>query len=243
MLLGAALIGCHSEIGDIEGAFYDGDHRIVHCAVDLDLIANNSLASIDGALDRAAERGEVLELYAHAPGKTVAFDTIQHVLAGARDRGLAFVTYADFATTDVTGPGLALSFDDHNVAPWYALRPMFETYGARVTFFLSRYAYLQPEEYVQLRELADAGHAIEAHTVNHLRAPLYVEERGLAAYLADEALPSIEVLRADGYPVHAYAYPFGARTEEIDQAIHEHLPILRSVSFTYGGVVASPCPD
>ena len=237
-----ALLGCQAEIADIDAAFYDGDHRIVHCPVGLDIVANNSLASIDGALTRAAERGEVVELYAHSPGKSVAFATIEHVLAGARDRGLAFVTYADFATTDVTGPGLALSFDDHNVEEWYALRPMLETHGARITFFLSRYADMTPEEHVQLRELADAGHAMEAHSAKHLHAPRYVEERGLAAYLENEVLPSIEVLRADGYPVHAYAYPFGTRTEELDNAIHAHLPILRSLSFSYDGVVSSPCP-
>ncbi|HEY5933615.1 MAG TPA: polysaccharide deacetylase family protein [Kofleriaceae bacterium] len=238
----ALLTGCQADLGDIDGAFYDGDGRAVHCAVDLDLIANNSIASIDTALDRAAARGEVVELYAHSPGKTVPYDTIEHVLAGAVSRGLPFVTYADFATTDVQGPGLALSFDDHNIVEWYSLRPMFERHGARVTFFLSRYAYLGELEYQNLRELAGDGHAVEAHSVNHLRAPLYVEERGLAAYLADEVIPSIEVLENDGYPVHAYAYPFGARTDELDDAIREHVPILRSISFSYQGVITSPCP-
>ena len=238
----AFLTACQSPIGDIDGAFYDGDGRSVHCAVDLDLVARNSLTSIDSALDRAAERGEVVELYAHSPGETVPFDTIEHVLAGARDRGLAFVTYADFATTEVSGPGLALSFDDHNIMEWYALRGLFEAHAARVTFFLSRYAHLDAEQYTMLRELANEGHAVEAHSVDHLRAPLYVEERGLAAYLRDEVEPSIQVLVDDGYPVHAYAYPFGARTDELDEAIRRYVPILRSVSFTYGGVVASPCP-
>ena len=234
--------GCQVDLGDIDGAFYDGDGRAVHCAVDIDLVANNTFASIDGALDRAAARGEVLELYAHSPGKTVPFDTVEHVLAGAVARGLPFITYADFATSDVQGAGLALSFDDHNIVEWYALRPMFERHAARVTFFLSRYAFLGDYEYQYLRELAGDGHAVEAHSVNHLRAPLYVEERGLGAYLADEVVPSIEVLEADGYPVHAYAYPFGARTEEIDDAVREHIPIIRSVSFSYRGVVTSPCP-
>jgi hypothetical protein len=49
------------------------------------------------------------------------------------------------------------------------------------------------------------------------------------------------VLRADGYAVSAYAYPFGARTDELDEAMLAHIPILRSVSFSVGGAV-SPCP-
>lgn len=239
-----ATAGCQVDIAERDGAFYDGDGRAVHCAVDLDDVANNSLASVDGALDRAAARGEVAELYAHNPGKTVPLATIEHVLAGARDRGLAFVTYADFAAGAGTGPGLALSFDDASVGAWYDARPLFAAYGARLTFFVSRYARLQPAQRDQLRELAADGHAIEPHSVLHLRAPAYVEQHGLAAYLADEVVPSIDALVADGYPVTSFAYPFGARTGEIDRAILalDDIAVLRAVDFTYTGVVRSPCP-
>jgi peptidoglycan/xylan/chitin deacetylase (PgdA/CDA1 family) len=221
--------------------FYNGDGRVVHCAVDLDSSAGNRLGSIDTALDRAAERGEVVELYAHRPGLSVPLATIEHVLAAATDRQLAFVTYAEFAAGGGTGPGLALSFDDSGVASWMQARPLFQQYGARVTFFVSRYAAMSEDEHALIRELANDGHDIEAHSVRHLRAPSYVEDHGLGAYLAHEALPSIEVLRDDGYPVVAYAYPFGARTDELDHALRKHVAILRSVSFAVEGAT-DPCP-
>ena len=233
--------GCHSDLADLDGVFYDGDGRVVHCAVNLDTSAGSSLASIDTALDRAAERGEVVELYAHRPGLSVPLATIEHVLAAARDRNLAFVTYAEFAAGAGTGPGLALSFDDSGVTYWMDAQPLFQRYGARVTFFISRYAAMSDDHHALVRRLADAGHDIAAHSVRHLRAPSYVEDHGLRAYLADEALPSIEVLRDAGYPVTAYAYPFGARTDELDRAIAKHVPILRSVSFAVGPV-SDPCP-
>lgn len=222
--------------------FYDGDGRAVHCAVDLDKVARNSLDSVDTALDRAAARGEVAELYAHDPGRTVPVETIEHVLAGAAARGLGFVTYTDFARGGGTGPAIALSFDDTSIASWAALRPRFQHYGARITFFVSRYDKVPPEERDLLRLLASEGHDIQAHSVLHLRAPEYVEDFGLAAYVDDEVLPSIDRLRADGFEVSAYAYPFGARTAELDRAILEHVPILRSVSFSWKHVIMSPCP-
>ncbi len=243
MLVAAALTaGCQEDVAEIDGAFYDGDGRSVHCAVDLDDEAHNSLASIDSALDRAVARGEVAELYAHSPGRTVPISVVEHVLEGARDRGLSFVTYADFAAGAGTGPGLALSFDDTSIDAWHAMRPQFQAVNARITFFVSRYPALRPDLKAKLQELAADGHAIEAHSILHLRAPEYVEDHGLAAYLADEVMPSIEMLRVDGYPVTSFAYPFGARTHEIDRAVLQHVEIVRSISFTYTGPVVDHCP-
>src|SRR5439155_3191160 len=116
-------------------------------------------------------------------------------------------------------------------------------YGAHVTFFVSRYIALEDYQHGQLHDLAADGHDIAAHTVLHLNAPLYVEDHGVAAYLDDEALPSIDVLRSDGFDVTSFAYPFGARTGELDDALLEHIPIVRSVAFAYYGTVQSPCPN
>ena len=219
--------------------FYNGDGRKVHCAVSLDTKAGNA-ETIDEGLDRAVERGEVLEVYAHRPRITVDVADIEKVLAGARTRGLPFVTYADFAARDDVRPGVALSFDDASVDLWFEIRDLFKAYDARVTFFVSRYTAI-PAFHDMLRELANDGHDIAAHSVLHLRAPSYVEEHGLQAYLEDEAVPSIQVLRDAGYNVTSFAYPFGARTDELDDALLEHVSVLRSVSFTLEGA-PDPCP-
>lgn len=213
----------------------------MHCAVNLDDKAGNDLATLDGALDRAAERGEVVELYAHSPGVSVPMAKLAHVLAGAAARGLAFYTYADLAAGREVQAGLALSFDDANVPSWFEARPLFQQYGARVTFFVSRYYSIYDDRRAQLRMLAADGHEIGAHSVHHERAPSYVEEHGLGAYVADEALPSIQVLRDEGYAVTSFAYPFGARTGELDEALLEHVDVLRSVAFSLEGAV-DPCP-
>lgn len=236
----AGLAACQVSVADVDGAFSAGPTQ-VHCGVDLDTSARNSIASVDTGLDRAADRGEVLDLYAHDPGGTVPLDKIEHVLADAQARGLPLVTYEDLAAGAPAGAALALSFDDSSVDAWSAMQPLLDRYGAHVTFFVTRYASLKASQKAELHQLAAAGNAIEAHTVHHLRGPDYVRDHGLAAYLADEVLPSIELLRADGYPVHAFAYPFGSRTSETDRAILDHVTLLRSVAFATLGE-PSPCP-
>ena len=242
LVLAILAAACRADVGELEGIYYDGDGRRVHCAVNLDSSAGNTLESLDGGLDRAAARGEVVELYAHRPGATVPHATIEHVLAGARDRGLAFVTYADFAAGASAQAGLALSFDDAGISSWLSARPLFQQYGARVTFFVTRYDTLTEDDLAGLRQLGDDGHEIAAHGLRHLHAPSYVEANGLAAYIADEVLPSIELLLEDGYPVASFAYPYGARTGEIDRALAELVPVLRSVAFPVRGV-GGPCPE
>lgn len=240
-LAAIAVAGCKQDIADLDGVFYNGDHRTVHCGVNLDTSARSTTASIDDGLDRARDRHEVLELYAHHPGVTVPVDRIEHVLAGAVERGLAFFTYTDFARDVPATGGLALSFDDTFVDAWVDLRPLFQQYHARVTFFVSRYATLGDPHFAGLHLLAADGHDVEPHTVNHLHAPAYVDDHGIDAYLREELDPSIDVLRADGFEVNAFAYPFGARTGELDAAIAKRVPVIRSVDYAYA-LSDSPCP-
>lgn len=233
--------GCQHDLADIDNIYYAGGERRVHCAVDLDSKGNVGVTSIDGGLDRAAARNEVIELYAHHPGLTIPVSTIEHVLAGAQQRGLAFNTYADFAAGTWQAPGIALSFDDTSIQAWLDMQPMLAQYGARVTFFVSRYTFINDTEKADLAELAAAGNDVEAHSILHLRAPQYVEDRGLQAYVDNEFQASVDALRADGFAISAYAYPFGARSDELDGALLAHVQVLRSVTFTYAGV-ENPCP-
>lgn len=235
------LTACQQDLASIDSIFYAGGPRPVHCAIDLDTKARVDTSSIDGGLDRAVARNEIIELYCHHPGVTVPVSKLAYVLAAAQQRGLAFNTYTDLARGTYTAPGIALSFDDSSVDAWDEQRPLFQQYGARVTFFVTRYKLLTDAQRGELHDLASDGHDIEAHTVSHQRAPQYVEDHGLDDYLANEAQPSIDVLRADGYDVTAFAYPYGARTAELDHALLERATVLRSVAFSYEGV-EDPCP-
>jgi hypothetical protein len=242
-MVALGVLGCQHETSDTDGAFYAWDDRSVHCAITLDTHARNDLASIEAGLDRAVRTGEVIELYAHDPGRTVGWDELEAVFEAIAARGLPYFTYADIAHDRVTpSAGVMLSFDDANVESWVEGIPLYARHGARLTFFVAFFDRLSDSERTGLHDLANAGHAIEAHSLQHLRAPLYVERNGVGAYLDHEALPSIDLLRADGFEVTSYAYPYGARTGELDRALLNHVELVRSVAFTWTGP-ADPCPD
>lgn len=214
----AVLAGCKTPIDELDGAFFAWDDRKVHCAVEIDDRAGYDLDTILAGMDRARETGEVLELLVHTPGVTVTMERLEAVLAGARDRNLPFLTVADL----LSGPamaGISLQYDDWHTKEWVESMPLLDRYGAHVTLYLGRYPGMSETAHLQLAALAAAGHDIEAHSISHLRGPTVVEEYGLQAYLDDEVVPSIELLRDDGYEVQSYAYPFGVRTDETDRAI------------------------
>lgn len=214
----------------------------MHCAINLDTYARNDLDSVKAGLDRARERGEVIELYAHDPGRTVEWDALEAVLAAIADRGLPYFTYADFARGVPPAAGVALSFDDAYIDHWLTGSELYARYGARLTFFIAYFDQLTPDQRAALHELAMRGHAIEAHSVKHMRAPVFVERHGLGTYMDEEVVPSIEALRAEGFDVTTFAYPYGARTGEIDRAVLRHVPLVRSVSFTWDSPATDPCP-
>lgn len=241
MVLGVT--ACHLDLGQVDSAYYNWDHRKVHCAVDIDSSADNSLDSIESGLDRAARTGETLELYAHEPGTTVSWDTVEAVLAGAQSRGLAFVTFDDIVNGNrPAGGALAMSFDDAHVPQWIAGRPMFQQYAARLTFWVAYYDRYTDDDKANLQTLYGDGHAVEAHTVRHQRAPEYVEEYGVDTWMSAEVDPSIDELEADGYTVSAFAYPYGSRTDETDKAVLERVPIVRSVAYAWDSPAVDPCP-
>lgn len=237
----ALIAGCPGNLEDLDSAYYNWDGRTVHCTVEGDAAAGNDLPNLLRGLDRAKERGEVLEVLVHRPGDTMSFADFDALLAGVEERGLAFVTYEDIAHGIPPTGGISLQYDGTWIESWMASRAYLLAHHARVTIFVTRYANLSPEKRAMLRVLSDDGNDIEAHAVNHLRGPVVVEERGLQYYLDEEVQPSIDILRADGYEVVSFAYPFGDRTDEIDAAVSKRVQLIRSLSISRS-FVTSPCP-
>ena len=212
------LVGCESPIDDQPGAFYTWDNRTVHCAVEIDADAKNDLNSILDGVDHAKDNGSVLELLVHRPGESMGWSEFEQMLSGIQERGVPFLTVADMANGPAQA-GVALMYDDAWLAPWMASVPLLQKYGARVTLYITWYTRLQPSERDEIRQLAAMGNDIQAHSVSHIRGSDYVDDHGIDAYVADEVVPSIDVLTNDGYTVTSYAYPFGMRTDEMDRAI------------------------
>jgi hypothetical protein len=238
-----SLAACADPVSELSEVYYRGPGQRVLCTVGID-DGRSSDDGVDAGLDRARDDGLVVQLYAHVPGRTIPVARIERVLAGARDRGLAHFTYDDFAAGVPAAAGIALSFDDASTTEWAQIADLLDAYGARVTFFLSYYDIYTPAQRETVRDLAARGHAIGNHTVRHLRGPDYAERHGLEGYLRDEVRPADQALRADGHAPVAFAYPFGARTSELDRAILDEYALVRSVTFSRDGLfVVDPCPE
>ena len=115
---------------------------------------------------------------------------------------------------------LCLTFDDSHFDDWEAVLPLFEKYNARATFFAR--GDLPPRHVAGMRRLSEAGHSIGLHGRLHVRAPVYVGERGADVWLRDEVLPQVEICRSAGLTSTSFAYPYNARTEETDGLLRGH---------------------
>lgn len=235
--------GCGERpIDEVDAIYYKSGDVRVFCAANLDRSAAYDDASLLRGLDRAAARGEVINLFAHVPGESVAVSRIEKILAHAEELGLEFVVYRELGPERAPRGGLALSFDDDGVDAWNEIRPLLARHGARVTFFVTRMKRFTPAQKEILHALEDDGHEIEAHGLRHLSAPDYVEEQGLSAYIREEFLPSLELLRDEGFDPKVFAYPYGEHTSELDDALLQHVDKLRGVSYASRGWAGDRCP-
>ncbi|CAN5691586.1 hypothetical protein BH11MYX2_BH11MYX2_31340 [soil metagenome] len=233
--LAAAVLGaaCNPSLNEYDDIYsHPGDGRIV-CSFDIDNKNEVSTDSIATGLDRASVNEEIVHLYTHKPAGTVDESTIEEVVAAAADRDLPFVTYEDIAAAHEGDElyGLALSFDDHDITGWHPLIPLFERYGARVTFNISEFHQLTDEELAMLKDLQDAGHAIEYHSTNHGNADELTADLGPDGYDEQDIEPDLALMRAAGYAPTVFAYPFGARSKASDEVLLRNFQILRASSF------------
>jgi hypothetical protein len=231
LVLVAFLWGCDASVSEMDNIYSKGADHAVLCGLSVDNKNVVSTDAIAAGLDRAQVDRTVLHLYTHRPAGTVDESTIELVLAGAADRDMDFVTYRDLVD-GTKSEGLAFSFDDRDLAGWHALRPLFERYGAKVTFFISQYSTLDEEGVRMLRELGADGHAIEYHSTNHFNAEEFSGANGVERYVEEDILPDLQRMREAGFDPTSFAYPFGARTAATDAALLQHFKLLRAIRFT-----------
>jgi hypothetical protein len=225
------LAGCDVSLSAMDNIYSRGAEHPVLCAANVDNKNVVSADAIAAGLDRAQVDEVTIHLYTHKPAGTVDESTIEQILAAAADRGMPFVTYRELVDGTAT-QGLAFSFDDHDLDGWHPLRDLFDRYGAKVTFFISAYHTFSDADKAKLRDLQADGHSIDYHSTNHHDAEQYTAEFGVERYIADDILPDLELMRADGFDPKTFAYPFGSRTAETDAALLAHFPLVRASSFS-----------
>lgn len=240
------LLGCRTgNVADYDELYYQWDDKRVICSLSIDRSQGVSVEDVEDGLDRVRRESSVLVLYGHEPrgDSPLSIRDLDGVLAAIRDSGVPFMTFRELASGE-RRPGVVVSFDDLRVDSWYAERETFASYGAVVTFFVTRFNRLDEDGLGKFRELELDGHEIASHGLNHVNAASYVEQYGVSAYIEDEVLPSLEAMRASGFDPRTYAYPLGSRTADIDRAVLEYVELVRTTSVVSDSLLVSdPCPE
>ncbi len=234
VVVAALLAACGDNQHPDVWPFFDWDAQRVIGSISLDHLAPTELQPIIDEMDMAKATGTVLMLYAHVPGTTVQRETLDAILSAADERGMATLTYHELADGGPPRRGVSISFDDTAIDEWYSLRDMLARHEAHVSFFVTRYAEWTDAQREKLHTLYNDGDSIEAHGVKHRNGVDYVRQAGMKAYVADEVLPSIQILRDDGFDPVAFAFPYGAHTRAMEDALAPMVPIVRGISETPG---------
>lgn len=137
------------------------------------------------------------------------------------------------SSDDPAKAGIAISFDDHFIKDWHALRPLFKKYGAKATFFVTCKDSLSAEDTKLLKELEADGHEIGFHGTIHGRS---TELIGVSVknYLDTEITPGLTGMRKAGFAPVSYAHPGGNHNPQVDSVLFANgFTILRDVAIAH----------
>ena len=125
-------------------------------------------------------------------------------------------------------PGVLLTFDDTHVAEWVAAMPLFEEYGAKATFFVTRFDQLSPGQIDGLHKLEAAGHTIGCHGLRHVKAAEFTAKHPMDDYLAVEITPALDAMAQAGFTPTSFAYPSSNNNAATDAALLKTFRHLRT---------------
>ena len=129
--------------------------------------------------------------------------------------------------------GIAISFDDHFINEWYALRPLFQKYHAKVTFFLVCSKSLTGDEVSKLKQLQKDGHEIGFHGTIHGKSTEMIEAFGPEKYAETELRPGMKFMSDAGFYPTSYAHPGGNHNDQVDSVLLANgFKILRDVAIS-----------
>jgi peptidoglycan-N-acetylglucosamine deacetylase len=127
-------------------------------------------------------------------------------------------------------PGICISFDDRTIREWNELSPLFDRYGARVTFFITQFDSLDESEIAILKQLKAKGHEIGSHAAMHVISEHYIREHGYSKYLEDEVDQSISSMEKQDLKPTSFAYPYGAKYWFTDYLLLKRFKVVRGVA-------------
>jgi peptidoglycan/xylan/chitin deacetylase (PgdA/CDA1 family) len=130
--------------------------------------------------------------------------------------------------------GIALSFDDRYLNEWTQLRPLLKKYNAHVTFYVTQFDSLTPQEVALLHQLQRDGHEIGAHGTAHIRVLDWLRGGGsLDDFFQYEIEAELISMRKAGFRPVTFAHVGGQQTWWTDRRLlRDYFKLLRDVSMT-----------
>lgn len=126
-----------------------------------------------------------------------------------------------------SGGIFCLTFDDGYRIQYNSAYPVLERYKAKATFYVMSPGWRGDRVHIymdwnQIQELADNGHEIGSHTVNHVPNLIYLRSANWNAYLAEVIGSKQHIEQQIGYPVRTFCYPNGVYNKAIIDDVLNH---------------------
>lgn len=125
---------------------------------------------------------------------------------------------------------LYLTFDDKYVSLWYQFGKPLAEISVNATFFISGILTLESSEVDKLLEMQEMGHEIGCHSLYHLHPHKFLEVFTIQDYMQYEVIPALRQMKAYGFKVDSWAYPYNAYTPNLVKEISNYFKVQRSRS-------------
>jgi peptidoglycan/xylan/chitin deacetylase (PgdA/CDA1 family) len=130
--------------------------------------------------------------------------------------------------------GIALTFDDDRVDNWFNYLPMFDSAGAKVTFYICKYNRFTPDQKKKLAIIQSHGHEIAFHSTNHYNMEDYVYKyrHTIDDLMKCEVENGLKLMNKDGFYPVTFAYPYGAHNGLFDKELMRYFKSVRALNGT-----------
>lgn len=122
---------------------------------------------------------------------------------------------------------ISITFDDNSVDNWYTYLPLLDSLGIKATFYICKYHVLTVDQKAKLHAIQNDGHEIAYHTTNHPDLAKLLVKKGMDYVIAEEIESDLTLMRADGFTVTNFAYPYGSHTVELDNKLMQYFHSVR----------------
>jgi len=127
-----------------------------------------------------------------------------------------------------TDSGILLNFDDYHPVEWANHFDLFDTYGAKVTFFIHEGDVYERRNNGILEFCLNAqnrGHEIGYHTLSHPHLTALTREQ-----FFEQTVSRINVFKNAGIELTSFAFPFGTHRPWMHTELLKHYKIIRGIS-------------